>query len=311
MRKTSLNTIHELAKEDERVVFIGSDLGAGVLDEFKTNIPERFFMEGIAEQHIIGMAAGLSMDGFVPYVNTIATFLTRRCYEQIAVDLCLHDLPVRLIANGGGYVYAPLGPTHQAIEDISIMRSLPNMTVIAPCDAVEMKKIINATLDYTHPIYIRLAKGGDQIISNEDEPISIGEGVVFKEPDDGLFISTGIMTQVALEASEELNKDGYSVGVLHLHTIKPLDNEKLMTIVPKVKKIITVEEHSLIGGLGSSILEFCNENLPDNIQNITRLGIPDRFSQNYGSQNELLEHIGLTSRNLYHEMRNQLENDNN
>ena len=127
MRKTSLNTIHELAKEDERVIFIGSDLGAGVLDEFKENIPERFFMEGIAEQHIIGMAAGLAMDGFIPYVNTIATFLTRRCFEQIAVDLCLHDLPVRLIANGGGYVYAPLGPTHQAIEDISIMRSLPLM----------------------------------------------------------------------------------------------------------------------------------------------------------------------------------------
>ena len=157
MRKTSLNTIHELAKEDERVIFIGSDLGAGVLDEFKANIPERFFMEGIAEQHIIGMAAGLAMDGFIPYVNTIATFLTRRCFEQIAVDLCLHDLPVRLIANGGGYVYAPLGPTHQAIEDISIMRSLPNMIVIAPCDAVEMKKIINATLDYPHPIYIRLS----------------------------------------------------------------------------------------------------------------------------------------------------------
>ncbi len=118
MRKTSLNSVYELARKDERVLFIGSDLSPGVLDEFKKNIPERFFMEGIAEQYIIGMAAGLAFDGFIPYVNTIAVFLTRRCFEQVAIDLCLHDLPVRLIGNGGGLVYAPLGPTHQAIEDI-------------------------------------------------------------------------------------------------------------------------------------------------------------------------------------------------
>ncbi|MBC8226736.1 MAG: transketolase [Gammaproteobacteria bacterium] len=308
MRKTSLNTIYELAKEDKRVIFIGSDLGAGVLDDFKKNIPERFFMEGIAEQHIIGMSSGLAMDGYIPYVNTIATFLTRRCYEQIAVDLCLHDLPVRLIANGGGYVYAPLGPTHQAIEDISIMRSLPNMTVIAPCDAIEMKKIIVSTLNWPHPIYIRLAKGGDRIISSEDELISIGKGVIFKEPGDGLFITTGIMTQVAIEASEILNQEGFSTGVLHLHTIKPLDHQKLKDILPNVKKIITVEEHTLIGGLGSSILEFCSDNLPGSLDKILRLGLPDRFSENYGSQNQLLESVGLTSESLYHKMRNQLEN---
>ena len=122
MRKTSLSMVYELAKKNENVLFIGSDLGPGVLQEFKEKIPEQFFMEGIAEQHIIGMAAGLAFDGFIPYVNTIATFLTRRCFEQIAMDLCLHDLPVRLIANGGGLVYAPLGPTHIAIEDIDCGR---------------------------------------------------------------------------------------------------------------------------------------------------------------------------------------------
>jgi transketolase len=132
MRKTSLNTVYELAKNDERIVFIGSDLGPGVLDEFKKNIPNRFFMEGVSEQHIIGMAAGMAMNGFIPYINTIATFLTRRCFEQIVVDLCMQNLPVRLIGSGGGGVYAPLGSTHLAIEDLSIMRTLPNMTVIAP-----------------------------------------------------------------------------------------------------------------------------------------------------------------------------------
>ena len=138
MRKSCLDTIYDLAKIDSKILFIGSDLGPRVLDEFKKNIPDRFLMEGVSERSIIGMSAGLALEGFKPYVNTIATFITRRCFEQIIVDLCLHNLSVRLIGNGGGLVYAPLGPTHQAIEDISILRVLPNMTILAPCDAIEM-----------------------------------------------------------------------------------------------------------------------------------------------------------------------------
>ena len=138
MRQTGLNMIHELAMRDPRVVFIGSDLGAGTLDKFKKEMPDRFFMEGVSEANIVGMAAGLAMDGCIPYIHTMATFLTRRCYEQVAVDLCMHKLPVRLIANGGGVVYAPLGPTHIAIEDMAIMRALPNMTVAAPVDADDL-----------------------------------------------------------------------------------------------------------------------------------------------------------------------------
>jgi len=142
--------------------------GAGTLRAMSKEFPKRHLIEGISEAHIIGMSAGLAMEGFVPYVNTIATFLTRRCYEQVAVDLCLHNLPVRLIANGGGLVYAPLGPTHQAIEDIAIMRALPNMTVVCPCDADEAARLMEQTLDWTGPIYIRLGKGGDAIVSKAD-----------------------------------------------------------------------------------------------------------------------------------------------
>ena len=142
MRKTCLDVVYELAKQDERVVFIGSDLGAGTLDQFRDEMPDRFFMEGVSEQNLIGMAAGLALEGFIPYVNTIATFITRRCYEQLAVDLCLHNLPVKLIANGGGLVYAPLGPTHLAIEDMAILRALPRMTVLAPCDKEEMARLV-------------------------------------------------------------------------------------------------------------------------------------------------------------------------
>ena len=181
MRKTSLDSVYELAKKDDRVIFIGSDLGPGLLDEMKKEMPERYYMEGVSEQYIIGMAAGLAMEGYIPYINTIATFLTRRCYEQVALDLCLQDLPVRLIASGGGVVYAPLGPTHLAIEDIGIMRALPNMTVVAPCDAEEMKRFMAQTLDWPHPIYIRLGKGGDKVVSKEEHGFKIGKAILMRE----------------------------------------------------------------------------------------------------------------------------------
>ena len=137
MRKRSLDMVHALARRDDRVVFIGSDLSPNLLGEMKREFPQRYYMEGIAEANVIGMAAGMAMDGFIPYVNTIATFITRRCYEQVAVDLCLHDLPVRLIGNGGGYVYAPLGPTHQAIEKFMLIRSTPNILLLRPADGNE------------------------------------------------------------------------------------------------------------------------------------------------------------------------------
>ena len=172
MRKTCLDTIYKIAKKNKRVVFIGSDLGPGVLKDFKKNISDRFFMEGVSEQYIVGMSAGLAKEGFLPYINTISTFITRRCFEQIVIDLCLHKLPVKLIGNGGGLVYAPLGPTHQAIEDISILRPLPNISIIVPCDAIEMKKLVNDTVSLKGPLYIRIAKGGDKIITNENDRIN-------------------------------------------------------------------------------------------------------------------------------------------
>jgi len=196
MRKRSLDMVHALARRDERVVFIGSDLSPNLLGEMKKEYPSRYYMEGITEANVIGMAAGMAMDGFIPYVNTIATFITRRCYEQVAVDLCLHDLPVRLIGNGGGYVYAPLGPTHQAIEDIAIMRALPHMTVTAVCDAEEMTRLMNASLDWPHPIYIRLGKGGDPVISKPERGFAIGKAIDMIEAEQGasdvLFVTTGV-----------------------------------------------------------------------------------------------------------------------
>lgn len=306
MRKASLDSVYQLAKADPRVVFIGSDLGPGVLNAMKKEMPDRFFMEGISEQHVIGMAAGLAMEGFIPYVNTIATFLTRRCYEQVALDLCLQDLPVRLIANGGGVVYAPLGPTHLAVEDLAIMRALPNMTVVAPCDADEMRRFMAKTLEWPHPIYIRLAKGGDDVISHEENGFEIGKAIVLREPGIGLFVTTGVMTQLALRAAAKLATENLGCGVLHMHTVKPLDQAALGTWLPKVQGIVTVEEHTRIGGFGSAVLEYCNDEMPLQAAKITRMGLPDCFADQYGSQNSLLGHQGITVASLCDAMRKQL-----
>ena len=293
MRKTALNMVHELAKKDDRVVYIGSDPGSGTLDEMREEFPDRFFIEGIAEANVIGMAAGMAMEGYVPYVNTIATFLTRRCYEQLAVDLCLHKLPVRLIGNGGGLVYAPLGPTHQAIEDIAIMRALPHMTVIAPADADEMRRMIPQTLNIEGPVYIRLGKGHDDIVTQEAHGNTLGKAILHKEPGDALIITTGIMLQRALKAIEQLTDEGINCGLLHCHTIKPLDTEMLTQMARRARVVITAEEHLTTGGLGGAVLEALSETMPGSMPPVIRKGIPDKFTHHYGSQDMLLEHYGL------------------
>jgi transketolase len=298
MRQTALNLVYELAKQDERVVFIGSDLGAGTLDKFKQDMPDRFLMEGVSEANIVGLAAGMALEGKIPYVNTIATFLARRAYEQIVLDLCLHQVKVRLIASGGGLVYAPLGPTHLAIEDISIMRSIPNMTVVAPCDAEEMRRLMPQTLDYPGPIYIRLAKGGDQVVSRPDLPFQIGKAIPLKAGSDILFITTGICTQVAFQAVSALELQGLQAGILHVHTIKPLDVAAIKDSMESVPVVVTIEENNLVGGLGSAVAEIIAESAFDPPKQFARIGIPDAFPRQYGSQASLMETFQITPAHL-------------
>jgi len=296
MRQTCLNMVYDLAKRDERVVFVGSDLSPGLLADMKRDMPERWYMEGITEQNLIGMGAGLAKEGFIPYLNTIATFITRRCYEQVAVDLCLHDLPVRLIANGGGLVYAPLGPTHLAIEDIAIMRALPNMTVTAVCDAKEMVRLMNCTLDWPHPIYIRLAKGGDPVVSREELGFAIGKAIPMRRARSKgsvVLMSTGVMTTNSLAAAELLSKDGIDVSVVHFHTVKPLDEATLLDFARDAELVVTVEEGLRIGSFGSAVADCMLENLGTTMPPIVRLGLPDEFPHNYGLQDDLFDIYGL------------------
>ena len=298
MRKVCLDMVYELARQDPRVFFIGSDLGAGTLEPFKREMPDRFFMEGVSEATIIGMAAGLAMEGKIPYVNTIATFLTRRCFEQIAVDLCLHNANVRLIGSGGGLVYAPLGPTHLAIDDLAILRALPNMTIVAPADANEMRRLMPATLAHQGPLYIRLAKGGDPIVTQDQGPFEIGRAVLMREGADALLVTTGVTLQVALAAAALLREHGVEATVLHMPTVKPLDVAALLRHAAEVPAIVTVEEHTLMGGLGSAVAEAIAEAGLTPVKRVKRIGIPDVFADQYGSQASLMRRYGISAEHV-------------
>ena len=301
MRNTCLNMVHDLAKADPRPVFIGSDLSPGLLSGMQKEMPERYYMEGITEANVIGMAAGFAMEGFIPYVNTIATFITRRCYEQVAVDLCLHNLPVRLIGNGGGLVYAPLGPTHLAIEDMAIMRALPNMAVVAVCDAKEMVRFMKCSLDWPSPIYIRLAKGGDPVVSRDEHGFAIGKAIVMRKPRwtrPVVLMATGVMTTNCLAAADILAAEGIDVAVLHFHTVKPLDQAAVLEFAAGAGLVVTVEEGVAIGGFGSAVTDVLVENLGGALPPIVRLGLPDEFPHNYGVQDDLLDVYGLMPKQI-------------
>lgn len=294
MREACLEEVYRLAKTDPRIVFIGSDLGVGTLRKFKEEMPDRFYMEGISEAHVVGMAAGLALEGMIVYVNTISTFITRRCFEQIAVDVCLHDLNVRLIGNGGGMVYAPLGPTHLAIEDISILRALPNMTVTAVADADEMRRMMPQTVDHRGPIYIRLAKGYDPIVTNDSVPFRLGKALAMREGGDALLVTTGITLGAAQDAAKKLADQGIEAAILHMPTVKPLDTEALLAAAAKVRAIVVAEENTIVGGLGSAVAEVIAESgMP--AKGFKRLGIPDVFPDHYGSQANLMDHYRINA----------------
>ncbi|MEZ6183569.1 MAG: transketolase C-terminal domain-containing protein [Planctomycetota bacterium] len=294
MRRTILRGVHELARQDERVVFIGSDISKRDLAGFAEEFPDRYIMEGVYEQHVIGLAAGLAMSGKIPYINTIATFLTRRCYEQIVIDLCMHHQPVRLIGSGGGTVYAPLGGTHLAIEDMAILRSVPHMTVVACSDAEEMTRFLPTTLDYPGPIYIRLAKGGDNVVPHDGSPFVIGKAYPKRQGQDALLVGTGTTTLRCLEAAERLSAQGLEAAVLHVPTVKPFDRETLLELAEPARAVVAVEEGVINGGLGSAVAEAVLEANFPTPKRFARMGFPDTFLEHFGSQNAIMARYGLT-----------------
>ncbi|OGG14329.1 transketolase [Candidatus Gottesmanbacteria bacterium RIFCSPHIGHO2_01_FULL_39_10] len=300
MRNACLSEIYNLAKKDERVVYIGSDLSPGTLDDFKRDFPERYFMEGISEAHIVGMAAGMAMNGYIPYVNTIATFLTRRCFEQIVDDVAVHNLPVRFIASGGGLIYAPLGPTHIAFDDMAILRPIPNMTIVACADAAEMKRFMPQTLNYKGPIYVRVS--GDAKVTG-DLPFKIGRAQVVQQGKEVLLVTTGVSLKPVMDAYDKLKRKNIESTILHVPTVKPIDKKTLLEQLRAAKVIVTVEEGTIYGGLGSAVAEILGEANFDKLKKFKMMGVSDEFPVKYGSQADLMKYYKITPENIYRQVK--------
>jgi transketolase len=308
MRNACLRMVRELAKQDERIVFIGSDLGAGVFREWHEAEPERCRMEGICEQAIVGIATGMALSGKIVYIHTIANFFTRRAFEQVCLDVGLHQANVRLIGAGGGAVYAPLGPTHLATDDIALMRTIPGMTILAPCDAVEMERLMPETVEHTGPVYIRLGRGGDPIVTDPKWTAQIGSYQVMRRRkgsnyQDVVLISTGTASQIALEAASMLADDDVDVEVIHCPSF-PLPAFLRHHTDKARAMVITIEDHGITGGLGSAVAEIMAES-PHRMRDtvLKRIGYPDVFPHGYGTQDEMRARYGLTAEAIVAQVR--------
>jgi len=281
----------KIAREDKRVVALDADLcGSTMTILLEKEMPERFFEMGIAEQNMVSVAAGLSLAGKIPFVNSFSVFAAGQPYNQIRQGVALPKLNVRIVGSSCGLSSAGDGATHQSIEDIAIMRAIPNMTVIVPVDAEETRKVVRASLQHEGPIYIRISRSSLPVLTNCDTIFTIGKMNPMADGPDVTVFATGFMVYQALQAREALAKDGISIGVVNVSTIKPLDPNEILQYASDVKGIVTAEEHSIIGGLGSAIAEA----ISDKMIPIKMIGIKDQFGQSASSHEELLEYYHLT-----------------
>lgn len=290
-----------LANTNENVVVLDADLSKSTKTaDFKAVAPEKFFNMGIAEGNMMGVAAGLSTCGKVPFVSTFAMFAAGRAFEQIRNSICYPKLNVKVCATHAGLTVGEDGASHQAIEDISLMRSVPNMVVINPADDIETEAAIKAVAEMEGPCYVRLGRMAVSRVNDESNyNFVIGKGITLAEGSDVAIIATGIMVEAALEAKEELAKEGINARVINIHTIKPIDEELIIKAAKETGVIVTAEEHSIIGGLGSAVAEVVSENCP---VPVLRVGVKDTFGES-GKPNELLEKYGLTSNNIVNKVK--------
>lgn len=278
--------------KNPNVVVLEADLGnATKSNAFKEVAPERYFNMGISEQDLIGTAAGFAAAGKIPLASTFAVFATGRAFEQVRNSVCYPKLNVKICATHAGLTVGADGGSHQAIEDISLMRTLPNMTVINPADAKEAETAVLAAIDYQGPVYIRLGRAETKDIHDDSYHFEWGKAEVLRQGSDVTIFATGIMTAKALDAAETLAKQGVQAEVINVHTIKPLDEETVIASAKKTGKVVTAEEHSIIGGLGSAVAEVLARQCPTKQAFV---GVQDSFGES-GSPNDLLEKYGLTT----------------
>ena len=284
----------QLGEEIKDIVVLDADLsGSTKTSVFAKKFPERFFNVGIAEQNLMGTAAGFATYGKIPFASTFAVFAAGRAFEQIRNSICYPKLNVKIAAPHAGITVGEDGATHQSIEDIAVMRALPNMTVISPADDVETKKAVRAAALHDGPVYLRLGRMGVETIFDEDYEFEIGKGKILREGKDVAIIATGIMVSEALKAAELLEKDGIDAMVVNMHTIKPIDEEVILKAA-QCGAIVTAEEHSILGGLGSAVAEVLAEKMPTPMR---RVGVKDKFGQS-GDPKELLKLYNLTAEDI-------------
>jgi len=294
----------ELGKRRKDVVVLDADLsGSTKTEKFAKAFPDRFFNIGIAEQDMIGTAAGLALSGKLPFASTFAVFETGRAWEQIRQAICYSNLNVKLVATHGGVTVGEDGASHQATEDLSLMRVLPNMTVIVPSDGNETRQVINAIADYYGPVYVRLGRAKVPMVMPDDYEFKIGRAYAFRIGKDANIVAIGIMVSIALEAAKILTQEGIDTGVINMSTLKPLDTETLLKAAKACSLIVTTEEHSIIGGLGSAVSEFLSESHP---MYIHRMGLKDAFGCS-GTPEELLKHYGLTEADIIRTIKTALK----
>jgi transketolase len=298
MRNAFADEVMKLGHADPRVVMLSGDIGNRLFDKFKDAHPQRFLNCGVAEQNMMGLAAGLAMSGKRPVVYTITPFVTTRCLEQIRTDVGYHEAPVTIVAVGAGLAYSGLGPTHHACEDIAFLRAIPNMQVVCPGDAWEVRAALRAAIASGRPCYIRMGKKGEPVIHKGiPEGFAIGRATTVAEGKDVCLLSTGNMLPEAIDAAHHLAERNVSSRVVSFHTVKPLDGACLAEAFSRYKAVVTIEEHSLIGGFGSAVAEWVIDN-GVKPQCLLRIGTPDAFFKKSGEQEYAREQLGLTGHQI-------------
>lgn len=291
VRTAFIDTIYDLARRDERITLLVGDLGFGVVEPFARDLPSQFINVGVAEQNMTGMAAGMALSGRIVFTYSIANFPTIRCLEQIRNDVCYHQANVTIVSVGGGMSYGALGPSHHATEDLAIMRALPDMRVLAPGDPVQTEMAVRALAVGLGPSYLRLGRSGERRVHDHSLGFQIGKAAIISEGSDVTFIVTGALLENVLGASEALNREGVASGVVSMHTVKPIDTDAVVACAAASKLLVTVEEHTILGGLGGAVAEVMSQSamgVP-----VLRLGLQDSFSSVVGDQEFLRGQHGL------------------
>ena len=293
MRNAFLNTLVQQAEKDQNIFLITNDLGFSVLEPFEEKFPDRYLNIGVAEANMIGVAAGLALSGKKVFVYSIVPFITMRCFEQIRNDICSANLSVVLVGVGGGLSYGTAGLTHHSLNDIAIMRTLSNMTVLCPGDPAETRAALMSLKAHEGPVYLRLGKGNDPVVHDSVPNFTIGKAIPITDGQDITLIATGNMLYDAKETTRILNEAGLSCRLLSMPSVKPIDEEAILNAAKETKAIFTIEEHSIIGGLGGAVAEFLGEHSASKIL-FRRIGFPDQFCKEIGSQKYLREKNGLS-----------------